>query len=624
MTARTKILHDVMVTMRDGVRLATDVYFPEAARGPPPILFYRTPYSKDEMARTWGFAPWFAAHGYIVVQQDCRGCYKSEGLTDFLEPEALDGLDTLRWIEAQPWGDADVGSWGTSWSGWTQTAMAVAGSSRLKTIVPMMSGSDAWSSSVRHAGALELRWIAWAFWHSAENTQAALAKTPDIEAALVHPEKRFQDWLRNWPIAPGETQLDLTPGYRKWPFELMRNEDRSPLWESPSYAPGRHAQALARVSALYISSWYDSYARGTPELYQAHRDAGGKPARLMMGGWLHGTQTVEQSTSGGVDLGPTAAMADYKTFLLRWFDGELKGIPPTSQAEAPVRIFVMGGGSGAIGSGGLLDHGGVWRDELDWPLARTEYRVLHLHTNGFLSPAPPAEGAAPREFLYDPADPVPTIGGSVSSLSDVPADAPDISAYHDLPHAQRIVSIVKAGGFDQRIREDTFRLRDRTGPLADRADVLVFETEPLADPVELTGSVIARLWVSTDAADTDFTAKLIDVYPPSETTPDGFALNLTDSILRLRYRGGTGHSSPVTPGEVYPIEIELYPTSNLFARGHRIRLDISSSNFPRFDRNPNTGGSPSLDGDTMIARNTVWLDADRPSHIVVPIIPAAG
>ena len=360
MARRLSIERDVMVPMRDGVRLATDIFHAASGAADRAVLLYRTPYCKDEMERTLGFARWFAERGYTVVQQDCRGCYKSEGLVAYLTPEALDGLDTLRWIEAQAWGDADVGSFGTSWSGWTQTAMAVAGSSRLRTIVPMMSGADAWTSSVRHGGALELRWIAWAFWHSAENRQAGLAKTPATEEALIHPRVRFQDWLRRWPIAPGETQLALTPAYEAWAFELLNNEDRSAFWESHSLAPARHAAALTDVSALYISSWYDSYARGETELYQAHRDAGDARVRLMMGPWLHGTASVEDGTAGGVALGPEAAISDYKALLLAWFDRELKGAGPGVQEKAPVRIFVMGGGSGTLDAAGRLDHGGRW------------------------------------------------------------------------------------------------------------------------------------------------------------------------------------------------------------------------------------------------------------------------
>ncbi len=623
MGGQPQVERNVMAPMRDGIRLATDVFHSSEGRGRSPVLLCRTPYSKDELERTAGFAAWFAARGYTVVLQDCRGCYKSEGEVAYLTPEAGDGLDTLRWIAGQAWGDADVGSYGTSWSGWTQTAMATAGPSRLKTIVPMMSGADAWSSSVRHGGALEMRWIAWAFWHSAENTQEGLGKTPTIERALIHPERRFVDWLRRWPIRRGETQLALTPAYEAWALDLMAREERSAFWDGPSLAPARHASALAGVSALYISSWYDSYARGETELYLAHRDAGGEGARLMMGPWLHGTATVEERTAGGVDLGPDAAIADYKALLLAWFDRELKGLGPGVQADAPVRIFVMGGGAGTLDVAGRLEHGGRWRDEGAWPLTRTEQKVLHLHRDGSLAERRAEAGAESIDYAYDPRDPTPTVGGCISSLSDLVASEGSIEAFHARPHIERVFAIAPAGGFDQCVGPDTFRLGATVGPLAERGDVIVFQTDPLADDLEVTGSVRARLWVATDAADTDFTAKLIDVYPPSAALPDGFALNLTDSILRLRYRNHDGRAAAVTPGEVYEIEIELYPTSNRFVAGHRLRLDISSSNFPRFDRNPNNGASPSEPGPLLVAHNRLYCDADHPSQIVIPVIPKA-
>ena len=272
---------DLMVPMRDGVGIATDVYRPTSGTDHP-VLLYRTPYGKDEMAERYGFAPWFAARGYVVVQQDCRGCFKSEGEVNFLRPEAEDGCDTLAWIAAQPWGKTDVGSWGTSWSGWTQTAMAALGPTRLKTIVPMMSGSDAYSSSVRHGGALELRWIAWAFWHAAENTQAARARSPAIEEALIRPRKRFSDWLGQWPIRRGQTQLRHVPAYEKWVFDLLEHEELDDWWKHPSCRPWEYL-AAAPFSALWIGSWYDSYTRATFENFAAHRRTG-PGARAATGG----------------------------------------------------------------------------------------------------------------------------------------------------------------------------------------------------------------------------------------------------------------------------------------------------------------------------------------------------
>jgi len=614
-----RVERDIMVEMRDGVRLATDVFHPQVDGRDAqfPILFYRTPYSKDEQAAILGFAEWFARRGYIVVQQNCRGCFTSEGDVNFLLPEAQDGYDTLSWIESQPWGDADVGTWGTSWSAWVQTAMAALEPKRLKTIVPMMSGSDAYSSSVRHGGALELRWIAWSFWHGAENTQTGLNKSPQTEQALIRPAKRFSDWLRQWPIERGKTQLSLTPPYEKWAFDLIEHTDRAGYWDHPSSKPADYWDKIGRVSALYIGSWYDSYTRGSFENLLGH----GAKARLIMGAWLHGTTTVEQPTSGGVVFPPEAPFANYKAVLLRWFDRELKGKTDTPEFE-PLRLFIMGGGSGDLDQEGRLRHGGKWRSEQSWPLERTQYRKLYLQQTGTLAPKASENPKAARSFRFDPADPVPTIGGSVSALMDVAHNPPEPEAFHRLPHLERTTPLVLPGGFDQVVTEKTFRLNERTGPLADRSDVLVFQTDPLPNETEITGPVSVRLWVSTDAVDTDFTAKLIDVYPPSEKLPKGFALNLTDSIIRLSYRSGSGKSEPVKPNQIIPIVITLYPVGNVFAAGHRIRLDISSSNFPRFDVNPNNGSKAAGVRGGIIATNTIYCDAGHPSHILLPVIPS--
>lgn len=598
---------DVMVPMRDGVRLATDIFFPADNAAGTPILLYRTPYNKDESARLYGFARYFASHGYIVVQQDCRGCFKSGGEVNFLQPEAEDGYDTLAWIARQPWGDADVGMWGTSWSGWAQTAAASLAPQRLKTIVPMMSGADGYASSLRHNGALELRWIAWAFWHAAENTQANLGKTAETERVLIRPQRRFSDWLRSWPIRRGETQLTLTPAYERWVFDLMENEDRSPWWNTPSLNPARHRPEWRDPSALYIGSWYDSYTRATLENFTAHSASGRGRAFLLMGPWLHGTVTVEQPHAGGVSFPAEAAFTDYKAFLLSWFDRELKAAPQND--DAPIRLFVMGGGSGRRDADGRLDHGGRWRDEAEWPLARTRFTPFYLHSDGTLSTALPAPDSAALTYSYAPEDPVPTIGGNISSMLDIAHDPPAPDIFHRLPHKDRTEPLVAPGGFDQSVDGGTFRLSPATGPLADRADILTFCSEPLEADTEVTGPIVAELWVSTDAPDMDFTVKLIDVYPPGDDWPAGFALNISDSIVRLKYRDGAGVATPLEPRAVVPLRVELYPTSNVFAAGHRIRVDVASANFPRFDRCPHVG------------TNTVFMDHSRPSRIILPIIP---
>jgi len=564
---------DVMVPMRDGVRLATDVYR-RADTPPGPVLLHRTPYDKTEPADGSGWARMFATQGYVAVVQDCRGCHASEGQVDFLLPEAGDGHDTVEWLRTQPWCDGRIGTWGASWSGWAQTAMAAVGTAGLAAMVPVTSGSDAVTSSVRHGGAMELRWAAWAFSHAAHNTRHAVPALTDGPP--------FSAWLRHWPIRPGATQLAAAPGYEQWVFRLLTTDDDDPLWRHPSLAPVAHLDTYTDAPTLLIGGWYDSYARGTLELYEHLAATKSGPVHVVMGPWAHGG--LEQPHAGDVWFGD-AAVLDSAATHLRWFDQWLR---QHDDDQPPVRLFVMGGGDGTRRPDGRLAHGGTWRAEPRWPLARAVATTLHLHPDGLLATDPPTGDAAATRYRFDPSQPVPTVGGNVSALADL--DSRDI---------------VSGGGYDQVDGEPPHL------PLAARADVLVFQTPPLPAAVEVTGTAEVRLWVSSTAVSTDFTAKLIDVYPPSADHPHGYALNLTDSIVRLRD----------LPSEPVEATIRLYPTSNLFAAGHRIRIDISSSNFPRFDVNPNTGEHPGRARRYVVAHNTVHHDTAHPSRVVLPIVP---
>jgi putative CocE/NonD family hydrolase len=291
--------------------------------------------------------------------------------------------------------------------------------------------------------------------------------------------------------------------------------------------------------------------------------------------------------------------ADIFTQRLRWFDRHLKNTRRPDQEPQPVRLFVMGGGSGRRTAQGRLEHGGQWRSEADWPLPRQQPTPYYLGDSGSLSTDKPGPQAQPLTFDFNPEHPVATMGGTVTSGEP----------------------LMRGGGYDQREGPNFYGSREPYLPVAARPDVLVFETKPLEDDVEVTGVIEAQLWISSDAPDTDFTIKLIDVYPPGEDYPDGFALNLTDGILRCRYRDSWESPTLMSPGQVYRIKVEAFPTANLFKRGHRIRVDVSSSNFPHFDVNPNTGAPEGTGLSRRIARNTIFMDAGRPSHVILPLIP---
>ena len=281
----------------------------------------------------------------------------------------------------------------------------------------------------------------------------------------------------------------------------------------------------------------------------------------------------------------------------------------------------MGGGGGYRTSSGRLFHGGHWRDEAEWPLARTNYTKYYLHGDGTLSPEEPAADGGDTVYRFDPANPVPSIGGNVSSLSEIGPLPPGVGTSANAPWRARTEQLMEPGGFDQTEGPEFYGCEPPYLPLGSRPDVLVFATEPLAEDVEVTGPIEVQLWVSSSTPDTDFTAKLIDWYPPSRWYPHGYALNLTDSIARLRYRNGREKGELLTPGEVAELTITLYPTSNVFAAGHQIRLDISSSNFPRFDVNPNTGDPIGQERRRQGADNRVHHNATQASHVVLPIIP---
>jgi putative CocE/NonD family hydrolase len=619
------VQRDVMVPMRDGVRLATDVYHP-AEGGEPvaeqlPTLLHRTPYNKTELEQGDGWAHRFARQGYVAVVQDCRGCFNSEGEVDFLFPEAHDGQDTVDWIRRQPWCNGRVGAWGTSWSGWTQTAMAAVGTAGLAAIVPNMSGANGHSSTVRHAGAMELRFIAWAFWHSAWNTQADLKRDSWLDGALNLGAVPFTAWLKRWPIRAGTTQLALVPPYERWAFELLTHADYDEFWQHPSINPSAHWDTFTDTPSLLVGGWYDSYARATFELYEGLAAAKRGPIKVIMGPWVHGQETIEQPFAGDVWFGHDAAL-DFAGIHMRWYDRWMRDVDNGAEDDAPVRIFVMGGGPGTRGPGGRLYHGGRWRDEQEWPLARTRFTPFYLHEGGVLETAAPTAAEASTTFRFDPSNPVPTIGGNSSSLTELGPLPAGVAEPRLATLVERTREISFAGGFDQREAPEFFGCESPFMPLAARADVLVFQTLPLEHDLEVTGPIEVRLWVTSSALDTDVTAKLIDVYPPSEWYPHGYALNLGDSIARLRYRDGPAEPVLLTPGEVVDVTITLYPTSNLFVAGHRIRLDVSSSNFPRFDVNPNTGEPLGRDRRRVVAENTIFHDAARPSHITLPIIPS--
>jgi len=612
--ADVHVTRDVMVTMRDGVRLAMDIYRPAVAGAPIatplPVLLERTPYDKlgtnhgdrtrdDPIPKSKPeLAVAFVRGGYVVAIQDCRGRYASEGVFEKYLSEGPDGYDTIAWLADQPWCDGRVATYGLSYSAHVQSAAACLAPPALAAMFLDSGGfSSAYHSGIRQGGAFELKQATWAYKHAllSPETQRNPARLAALEA------QDLKAWFKQMPWSEGHSPLSAAPEYEKYLLEQWRNGLFGPYWtQNGIYARGAY-DSYADVPMAHMSSWYDPYSVTATENFTRLAARKRSRVKLILGPWTHGQRSVTHA--GDVDFGPEATLdgalaENYVALRLAWFDAWLK---PWAEAKDPlpsVSLFVMGGGSGRKTPEGRLDHGGHWRSETSWPPQDVLVTDYFLSEAGALTTKPQAAQEAFREYVHDPLNPVPTIGGAIAS------GAP----------------LMEPGAYDQREAPHIFGCKAPYRALRDREDVLVFETPPLESDVEVIGPICARLFVSSDGVDTDFTVKLIDVHPPSEDYPEGFAMNLSHGILRARYREGFDRETWMTPGEIYLIEVEAFPTANRFVRGHRIRLDVASSNFPHFDVNPNTDEPEGYGFAPRRARNRVYMDARRPSRLLLPIV----
>lgn len=606
------LLSDVMVAMRDGVRLATDVYIPTTPGTRYPVILERTPYNKTAPSRSERtpsnptplgraeVAAFFTKRGYVVVYQDCRGRYKSEGEFVKYLSDGNDGYDACAWIVKQPWCNGRIATMGLSYAAHTQGALGSAGAPGVVAMFLDSGGfSNAYQDGIRQGGAFELKQATWAFNQALESPE--LRRDPAKLAVMKAIDIR--DWFHRMPWRRGNSPVTFAPEYENYLFDQWEHGVFDDYWKQLGIYGEGFYDKYVDAAMVHMSSWFDAYPRTATDNYIGLKKRKRGPVRLIMGPWTHGDRQL--TYVGDVDFGPNATIdgnvaTDFLTLRARWFDRWLKDVKNGVDDESPVRLFVMGGGTGRKNSAGRLDHGGRWRAERDWPIPDTRWTPYYCARDGSLSISRPNDREGWREYRFDPAHPVPTIGGTVTSGQPV----------------------MVGGAFDQREGPPFFGSTEPYRPLADRPDVLVFQTPPLDAPVEVTGPITANLWIASDCPDTDFTIKLVDVYPSNGDYRDGFAMNVADGILRVRYRDSWERPSMMTPGTVYAIRVTAFPTSNLFARGHRIRLDISSSNFPHFDVNPNTGEPEAKATGSRVATNRVYMDATRPSHVVLPLIPA--
>ncbi|QDT56436.1 Cocaine esterase [Caulifigura coniformis] len=594
------VLLNVMMPLRDGVKLATDVYLPRAARGESPqkasTILIRTPYNKGTGKSAEG--KYFSEHGYAVVIQDTRGRYSSEGTWHWMTDDGPDGVDCCAWIAKQPWSNGRIGMMGTSYVGGTQHAVAMAGSPHLKTVIPVDAVSNMGRQSMRNAGAFEMRFWNWIMLNAGKGSHAA--QDPATAAVLTEMAAERHEYLKLQPPRPGTTPLKLAPEYESWLIEAMRHGANDSFWSQNNIVD--FPEQYSEIPVYLVGGWYDSWAGNTTANYMALSGRLKSDVYLIMGPWIHGAQG--SSSHGQVSFGKDAAISNPLAWRKVWFDhflnGDDSGVGKVDPFQTKVRIFVMGTGDGTRDEKGRLNHGGSWRNENEWPLARAVATPFYFSPEGRLSTTKPGAGESATSFTFDPKDPVPTIGGNISSQND----------------------IMLQGAWDQKGGPHVWNWL-KLIPLSARNDILVFQTEPLAADTEVTGEIEVKLWISSTAVDTDFTAKLIDVYPPSADSPGGFDMNIGDGIVRARFRDSLKEERLMEPGTVYPVTVKLYPTSNVFKKGHRIRVDVSSSNFPRFDVNPNTGEPLAQNRRIETCVNTVYHDAGRPSQIVLPVIPGS-
>ncbi|MGZ3643925.1 MAG: CocE/NonD family hydrolase [Ktedonobacteraceae bacterium] len=578
---------DVETQMRDGTTLRANVYRP-AGDGRWPVLLTRLPYGKDLPLGSTVLDPaQIARRGYVVIVQDTRGRFMSEGEWVPFINEALDGVDTIEWAAQLPYSNGNVGMYGISYFGFTQWSSAVLQPPALKALAPVQTWNDPFNGVMFRGGALELG--------SAGSWQLMMGLNELMRRHQGNP----QALGRSINLLVKEMDALASEGYWFLPLRefapLKRNDIAHTFFENfarpmdpehpitqPLFITGKQENVV--VPTLNVGGWYDIFLQDTIDSYKFMREHGStqqaRQSKLLIGPWAHGafTNPIGEMNFG---FGSSAAFMDlqidFMSFQMRWFDHWLKGINTGMLDEAPIKLFVMGAN--------------IWRDEQEWPLARaieTRY-YLHsngqantLHGNGYLSTdLPESDEPAADYYDYDAANPVITRGGALLLSPEY-----------------------RPGPFDQR-------------PTESREDVLVYTTGELKEDLEVTGPVKVHLWATSSAPDTDFVARLVDVHP------DGYAQNLTDGIIRARYRNAAlgEDASLIESGRAYEYEIDLWSTSNVFRAGHRIRLDVTSSNFPRWDRNPNTGHEFGVDSELAVAYQTILHDPEHSSYIVLPIVP---
>ena len=566
----TIIQHHVAMKTRDGVTLYADIYRPKSSDKFPVILM-RTPYDKSV---NWAVMPAYkiVPRGYVLIIQDVRGRYTSEGEWYPFKHEQADGYDAVEWAASLPYSNGKVGMMGGSYVGATQMLAAIGAPPHLAGIAPEITGSNYHDNWTYQGGAFE-QWFNqnWATQLARNTLDRLIDKNTDARVgAPTLPLASYP--IFNFGQLPADAQLtaEIAPYYLDW----LAHPDYDNYWKQWSIE--EHFSNIT-VPMLSVGGWYDIFSDGTLHNYMGVKVHGATEAArtqqhllMQIGGHAGFGRRI-----GDVDFGPHALENPYVDVILDWYDYLFKGIHNQFATDKPVKLFVMGVNE--------------YRQEEDWPPPEAHYIKYFLHSggranslrgNGWLSTSPSIPKSEPSDsYVYDPGDPVPTIGGPLCCAQE----------------------LIEPGPRDQRLVEN-------------RDDVLVYSIGPLPQDLDVTGPVKATLFVKSTVGDTDFTGKLVDV------APDGFAMDVAEGILRMRYRDSREHPVMMNPGQPYQITLDLWATSNVFLRGHTLRLEISSSNSPRFDRNLNTGEEIKNGRKFVSATNTILHEGQHPSALILPVI----
>ncbi|MDQ6746666.1 MAG: CocE/NonD family hydrolase [Candidatus Dormibacteraeota bacterium] len=569
-TRRVVIERGVSAQMRDGCTLVADIYRPDDGDRHP-VLVQRTPYDRTLIGNAASDIDpiKMALAGYVVVVQDVRGRFDSEGVFVTYDAEAEDGHDTVQWAAQQAWSDGNVGMFGLSYMAQCSLLAASQRPAALRAIAVLESPDNATGGDRYRGGALSLGLLAsWAMQTIVPSAVLRAARTdPSRYAelpAVIDDIDNLDAYMSRLPLVP------FPPMDDRQGVDPTHQFDATVRYEFQPAVP-RFQPSDISVPALVIAGWHDLFLQPDLDLFGDLRSSGAtdevrRLTRLIVGPWAHGTPTA---TVGETDFGLRASplfmglREDFSKLHKRWFDARMRGKRGGIDEEPPVRIFIMG-----------LNR---WRDEQEWPLSRAVHQEWHLHGDGGLSTERPGD-SEPSTFALDPDNPVPTVGG-----------------------ATLMTGKYLRGPIEQHRVES-------------RDDVLLFTSEPRDTPLEVTGRLAFVAWVAAETADTDLVARLCDVHP------DGRSFHLCDGILRLRFREGIATPRPLEPGEVYRVEVDLWSTAHVFLPGHRLRLQVRASDFPRYDRNPGTGQTSAEVDLVLPQRNRLFHDPQRPSHLVLPVI----